>query len=158
MLHATQNGIPAAKREPLVKNLNGHLAALIDLSYQAKQAHWNIRGPNFIALHELFDKVHEVAETQVDIVAERLTQLGGTAEGTIDQVAKNSKLKPYPREIMDGLEHVKALSAAVAATSNSVRDDIEFADEHDDMVTADLYTGVAGVLDLQLWFLEAHLK
>src|SRR5215467_16142375 len=101
-MYDTKNDPPSAVRTWMVELLNGRLADAIDLGTQAKQAHWNVKGPNFIALHELFDKVAEHVEDHVDTLAERITSLGGTARGTIAAVSRSTSLKPYPEEITDG--------------------------------------------------------
>ena len=157
-MNPTKNDVPAEKRATLTQLLNERLADLIDLNLQAKQAHWNVKGPNFIALHELFDSVSEEVEDFVDTVAERLVALGGTAEGTIGVVAKRTKLEPYPVTITSGRDHVEALSNALAAVGKSARTAIDRANELGDADTADLFTEVSRAIDKKLWFVEAHLQ
>src|SRR5215475_11582224 len=111
-MYDTRNDLPANLRVEVTELLNARLADAIDLGSQAKYAHWNVKGPNFIALHELFDKVAESIEDHIDTIAERITALGGTAYGTVAQVARKGTLKPYPDGLTDGLRHVDALSAA----------------------------------------------
>lgn len=158
MLQPTQNDLPQEKRESLVRLLNDRLADLINLQLQAKQAHWNVKGPQFIALHQLFDSVAELLDEPIDSVAERAVALGGTADGTIAVVAQRTQLPPYPLTITSGRDHVTALSAAVATIGKAVRADIDLADALGDADTADLFTGISRELDKQLWFLEAHLQ
>lgn len=158
MLHKTKIDLPAGKRELLVNLLNAQLAHLIDLQLQTKQAHWNVKGPSFIALHELFDDISEEILEHIDSVAERITALGGVAEGTLPAVAKRSGLEAYPLDISEGLDHVAALSSALAATGTAMRASIDEATAHGDAGTADLFTGVSRDLDKQLWFVEAHLQ
>ena len=110
----TRNDLPLGTRTKVVRLLNERLADAIDLGTQVKYAHWNVKGPNFIALHELFDKLAEVLEDQVDTIAERATALGGTAEGTLAQVARASSLAPYPQGTEEGAAHVKALATVLA--------------------------------------------
>ena len=153
----TRNDLPANVRVEVTELLNARLADAIDLGAQSKYAHWNVRGPNFIALHELFDKVAESIENQIDTIAERITALGGRAQGTIVSVARRSTLKPYPEDIAEGLAHVDALSAALADYGAKVRAAIETAGRLGDADTADLFTGVSRETDKYLWFLEAHL-
>ena len=153
----TRNDLPANVRVEVTELLNARLADAIDLGAQSKYAHWNVKGPNFIALHELFDKVAESVEDQIDTLAERITALGGRAHGTIATVARNSTLKPYPEEIAEGLAHVDALSAALADYAAKIRAGIETADRLGDADTADLFTGISRETDKYLWFLEAHL-
>lgn len=156
-MYDTRNDLPASVRTPMVNLLNSRLADAIDLGTQAKQAHWNVKGPNFIALHELFDQVAEHIEDHVDTLAERITALGGTANGTIAAVANTSSLAPYPADITDGVEHVDALSSAVASFGAKVRKSINEAAEAGDADTSDLFTGISREIDKDLWFLEAHL-
>src|SRR6201996_1031509 len=156
-MYDTRNDLPASVRTPVVNLLNSRLADAIDLGTQAKQAHWNVKGPNFIALHELFDSVAEHVEDHIDTLAERITALGGTAHGTIASVASATSLRPYPEGIADGLKHVDALSAAVADFGAKIRKGIDEAGRLGDADTSDLFTGVSRELDKDLWFLEAHL-
>ena len=154
----TKNDIPEATRVKLVELLNARLADCIDLQTQTKQAHWNVKGPNFIALHELFDKVNEAVEDYVDDIAERAVQLGGVAEGTARMAAKRSALAEYPAQAMDGRGHVEALSSALAAFGKAARKAIDEADDLGDLDTADLFTEVSRGIDKWLWFVEAHLQ
>jgi starvation-inducible DNA-binding protein len=155
-LHKTKNDLSKAKREKIINILNQSLADAIDLKSQAKQAHWNVKGPNFIALHELFDRVATELDTHVDDIAERITTLGGTAMGTVRIAAKQSSLAEYPHEITDGSAHVDALSTALSEFGKKVRSNIDETDEIGDKDTADLYTGISRSIDKLLWFVEAH--
>jgi starvation-inducible DNA-binding protein len=157
-MHATRNDLPAGIREKVISLLNQNLADTIDLGLQAKQAHWNVKGPSFIALHELFDKVAEVAEDGIDELAERITALGGMADGTVQTVAKRSRLSPYPTDLAKGRDHVAKLADAIAAVGKSARAAIDESDKLGDKDTADLFTGISRELDKQLWFVEAHLQ
>src|SRR5882672_7034854 len=113
-MYDTRNDLAADVRGRMVELLNGRLADAVDLGAQAKQAHWNVKGPNFIALHELFDSVAEHVEDHIDTLAERITALGGIAHGTVAAAARTTTLKPYPEDITDGMQHVEALSSALA--------------------------------------------
>lgn len=155
-LHETKIDLAKGKREKLIGILNQSLADAADLKSQAKQAHWNVKGPNFIALHELFDRVATELDTHVDDLAERITTLGGVAMGTVRLAAENSSLAEYPHEISDGTAHVDALSTALSDFGKKVRKNIDATDELGDKDTADLYTGISRSVDKLLWFVEAH--
>jgi len=157
-LHTTKIDISEDKRDELIAILNQSLADAADLKSQAKQAHWNVKGPSFIALHELFDRVATEVDTYVDDLAERVTTLGGTAMGTVRLAAANSSLSEYPHEISDGTAHVDALSSAMADFAKKVRTDIDRTDDLGDKDTADLYTGISRGIDKLLWFVEAHIQ
>jgi len=154
----TKNDLPENTRVKAVELLNTRLADCIDLQTQTKQAHWNVKGPDFIALHELFDKINEAVEDYVDDIAERAVQLGGVAEGTARMVAKRSALAEYPASAVDGRSHVEALSSALAAFGKAARKAIDQANELNDLDTADLFTEVSRGIDKWLWFVEAHLQ
>ena len=155
-LHKTKNDLPEAKRVKIVELLNSRLANGIDLHLQTKQAHWNVKGPNFIALHELFDKIVGVVAEANDEMAERAAMLGGKPRGTLQAVSKETSLEAYPLDISAGSDHVEALSNALAAFGAQIRKAIEAADKLDDADTADLFTGISRDIDKQLWFVEAH--
>ena len=153
----TRNDLALGTRTKLVQLLNERLADAIDLATRTKHAHWNVKGPNFIALHELFDQLAEHVEDQVDSIAERATALGGVARGTLTAVARGTSLKPYPENLTEGVAHVKALASSLAAFGARVRAAIDAADALGDADTADLFTGISREVDKDLWFLEAHL-
>jgi starvation-inducible DNA-binding protein len=152
----TKTDLSEAIRGKAIELLNARLADAIDLQTQTKQAHWNVKGPNFIALHELFDKINEDVEDYVDDLAERVVQLGGVAQGTARMVAKRSSLAEYPASAVDGRSHVEALSSALAAFGKAARKGIDEADDLGDQDTADLFTEVSRGIDKWLWFVEAH--
>jgi len=151
----TKNDLSECIRIKAVELLNARLADAVDLQTQIKQAHWNVKGPQFIALHQLFGKINEDVEDYVDDIAERAVQLGGIAEGTARMAAQRSSLREYPTNAVDGQAHVEALSSALAAFGKSVRKAI---DDSNDLDTADLFTEISRGIDKWLWFVEAHLQ
>jgi starvation-inducible DNA-binding protein len=157
-LHSTRNDLNAESREKIVSLLNQHLADTFDLYSQTKQAHWNIKGPQFFALHELFDKLAALLVDDVDTIAERATALGGTAQGTARQSAAVSRLPEYPPDATTGAQHVEALAVRYAALAATCRSAIDAASELRDADTADLFTEISRGLDKSLWFLESHLQ
>jgi starvation-inducible DNA-binding protein len=154
----TKNDLSEATRGKAIELLNARLADAIDLQTQTKQAHWNVKGPNFIALHELFDKINEDVEDYVDDIAERAVQLGGIAEGTARLAAKRSSLNEYPANTVEGRAHVEALSSVLGVFGNSVRKAINDTNDIGDLDTADLFTEISRGVDKWLWFVEAHLQ
>lgn len=154
----TKNDIAPVTRKKIATYLNQLLSDAVDLKSQAKQAHWNVKGANFIAIHELFDAVATEVEAAVDLIAERIVQLGETATGTARVAAKESRLKEYPLTITDSQKHIDALSTAMATFNGFVREGIDDTGVMGDAVTADMLTGIARGLDKQLWFVESHLE
>lgn len=144
-------------RTQSVELLNKHLAAAIDLQAQLKHAYWNVQGPNFIAIHELFDKVSTEAGNYSDMIAERASGLGGIAEGTIQLAVKRSFLVPYALNVADEQEHVSAVSRVLAAFGESVRDACDLAADFGDASTAYLFTEISRDIDHQLWLVESHI-
>ena len=157
-MHKTKNDLPEKVRTQIVSLMQERLAEAVDLVTQAKQAHWNVKGPNFIALHELFDAVYGHAGEHVDLIAERIVQLGGTAEGTLRAAAKRTQLPEYPLNLVAGREHVEALSHSLAYFGETVRRAINQADEIGDKDTADIFTEISRSVDKDLWFVEAHAQ
>ena len=154
----TLNDISKASRVELSELLNQRLADAVDLQSQVKQAHWNVKGPHFIGLHKLFDEIYESVGEYVDLLAERIVQLGGTAEGTVRVAAGRSRLDEYPLDIAEGKAHILALSKALATFGREVRLAIGEADDLDDADTSDLLTEVSRGIDKWLWMVEAHLQ
>ena len=157
-MYATKNSLPEKIRTQICGLLQEHLANSLDLASQAKQPHWNVKGPDFISLHELFDKVAEDSENYVDLVAERIVQLGGIAEGTLKAAAKRSLLPEYPLTISSGHDHVNALAHSLATYGEGVRKAIGNAGEFQDQDTADILTEISRAVDKFLWFVEAHIQ
>lgn len=154
----TRNGLPEATRKKSVALLQQALVNSIDLGSQIKHAHWNVKGPKFLDLHKLFDKLYEQVVEHTDTVAERLVALGGVASGTARVAAKTSKLHEYPIKAVSGKEHLEALADAFAAFGNATRDAIDAADKIGDADTTDIFTDVSRDADQALWFIEAHLQ
>jgi starvation-inducible DNA-binding protein len=157
-LYRTKNDLPAPTRVEATRLLNDRLADCIDLQTMCKQAHWNVKGPQFIALHKLFDEVHENVAEYVDLLAERVVQLGGIAEGTARVVAQRTTLLDYPLTIATGPEHVAALSDVLAQFGRTARIGIEEMNELEDAASADILTEICRGVDKWLWFVEAHAQ
>jgi starvation-inducible DNA-binding protein len=157
-LYPTRNDLPEATRREAVGLLNQRLADSIDLQTQCKQAHWNVKGPSFIALHKLFDEINEAVEDYIDLLAERVVQLGGIAEGTVGVVRERSTLPGYPLALTSGPEHVAALADALAAFGRTARVGIEEMNALEDADSADILTEISRGVDQWLWFVEAHAQ
>ncbi len=153
----THNTLAEDVRMKSIDILNKHLAAAIDLHAQVKQAHWNVRGAGFMAVHLLFDTISGEVEEWSDMLAERAGQFGSTAHGTVQVVAKNSFLVPYPLGIAPVKDHIFAIASALAAFGQSTREAISLCDDNDDPATADLFTEITRGIDKQLWFVESHI-
>ena len=156
--YQSKNDLKSNAKTVSVGVLNARLADAIDLALLTKQAHWNIKGPNFIALHEMIDGFRTEIDGHVDTMAERVVQLGGTALGTTQAVAGATTLKPYPTDIYASQDHLAELIDRYATTASQVRAAIDETDEAGDADTADLLTAFSRALDKQLWFLEAHVQ
>ncbi len=154
----THMDMPEGDRQPLIELLNGRLADTADLYSQIKQAHWNVKGPNFFQLHQLFDQLAAELFPYMDLIAERATALGGVAMGTARMAAATSTLPEYPVEATEGQRHLKALTDRYALFTANIRKAIDVADERHDRATADLFTEISRTADKQLWFLEAHVQ
>ena len=157
-LHKTKNSTPTNAVAVTMEILQARLADSIDLALMTKQAHWNLKGPQFIGVHLMLDKFRDEQDEWTDMMAERITQLGGTARGTTQEVGKRTGLPAYPTDIYAIPDHINALIERLGACANAIRKGIEDTDEAGDADTADLLTEVSRGLDKQLWFLEAHVQ
>jgi starvation-inducible DNA-binding protein len=155
-LRATRITLPETSRAHSVALLQQGLVHALDLERQAKQAHWNVRGSNFSALHALFDQVAEEAVAHADLCAERLVALGGTADGRVQTLATNTTLAPYPAAAHHGADHLDAMAEALARCGSLMRQAIDTAARHGDADTSDLCTEISRALDQRLWMVEAH--
>ena len=154
----TSIDLPIETRTAIVQLCNARLADTVDLRTQLKQAHWNVKGPHFVALHDLFDRIEEDVEEYLDLIAERAVQLGGKAHGTARVAARASHLPEYPLDAERGRDHLQALTKALATHAQLVRTAIDTADELGDKNAADLFTEVSRGIDRWLWQVEAHLQ
>jgi starvation-inducible DNA-binding protein len=152
----TKNDLPAATREVMIGLLQQSTIEAVDLKIQAKLAHWNVKGPSFIALHELFDRAANDIGVFTDDLAERLVQLGGLVEGNVQTVGSRTTLPAYSMSISDGRDHVEAFSSALSSFGTTIRKSIDLASKAGDQGTADLFTEVSRGIDKLLWFVEAH--
>jgi starvation-inducible DNA-binding protein len=155
--YPTRHDLDITIRTAIVELLSRTLATTLDLKTQTKQAHWNVKGSNFLQLHELFDELSSELEDYVDLVAERITALGGSPQGTARVAASNSLLSEYPLDISQGVDHLNALADRFAAYGAHLRGAIDHASDLGDADTSDLYTEISRTIDKRLWFLEAHL-
>ena len=153
---STRIDIADSSRDELVELLNARLADTFDLYSQLKQAHWNVKGNDFIQLHELYDTIAESVLEYVDTIAERATALGGLALGTARMAAAASTLDEYPADAVAGMDTVAAIADRLGVYGASARAAIEAALELDDQDTADLFIEVSRATDKHLWFVEAH--
>lgn len=151
-------GVPENNRQALIALLNARLADSTDLRSQVKWAHWNLKGMHFIQLHLLFDTVAGHLEEQTDTIAERITTLGGVANGTVREAAAKSGLNEADLSASDGASMLKFLQHNVAHHANALRTAVQEANDLNDAITADLFTQLTRELDKDLWFLEAHLQ
>jgi starvation-inducible DNA-binding protein len=156
--HRTRNALASNAKATSISLLNARLADGIDLALATKQAHWNLKGPQFIGIHEMLDGFRTEQDEWNDMMAERSVQLGGTALGTTQTVAATTRLPPYPTDTYAIADHLAALIDRYADYGNSLRGSIDEADEAGDADTADLFTEVSRGIDKQLWFLEAHVQ
>jgi starvation-inducible DNA-binding protein len=157
-LFTTRIDLALEIRARSVELCNQLLADLMDLYSQVKHAHWNVKGPQFYQLHELFDELAEKLQAYADEVAERATQLGGMAQGTVRMAAAATRLEEFPLEVYGSMATVDTLAARYAAAAASTRAAIDQTQDDGDASTADLFTEVSRGLDKSLWFLEAHLQ
>ena len=155
---STRMDLGKSVRAEMAGLLNARLADVFDLYSQTKQAHWNVKGAQFIALHELFDDLAAELLDHADMIAERVTAMGGVALGTVRMAAAASSLPEFPAGAFEGTAVVAALADRYAAFGASVRAAIDAADQAGDKDTADLFTEVSRGVDKNLWFLEAHIQ
>ncbi|MEJ0091661.1 MAG: DNA starvation/stationary phase protection protein Dps [Limisphaerales bacterium] len=156
IMYETMDDLPKSTRIQLNQLMNQRLADAVDLQSQIKQAHWNVKGPSFIGLHKLFDEVDESVESYVDLIAERIVQLGGIAEGTVRVAASRTRLQEYPLTIAEGMAHVEAVARALSTFGREVRMTIDETEALGDKDTADIFTEISRGIDKWIWFVEAH--
>ncbi|MEL7435990.1 MAG: DNA starvation/stationary phase protection protein Dps [Chloroflexota bacterium] len=156
--YPTANSLDVTVRAEMIGILNQLLADSLDLYSQCKQAHWNVKGMNFIALHQLFDQIAEAVEPIIDELGERVTALGADAQGTVRMAAENSRLPEFPSDLDTGEQFVEITRDRVSLFGNNTREAVNTAMEAGDEATADLFIGIVREMDKLTYFLEAHLR
>ena len=156
-MYKTPSHLPEASRATLVRTLNDRLVDGLDLHNSLKVAHWNVRGPQFPALHPLFEQFANQLATHNDALAERAVTLGGIAAGTTRHVAQNSRLADYPLDVTRDLDHVRLLADRIDTYLAGVRESRGVAEKLADIDTVDLLTAVITELEKNAWFLRATL-
>lgn len=157
-MYSNRVALPAEVKQKVVGVMQERLAEATDMYTQAKFAHWNVKGDNFYQLHLVFDSVAEQIFKQIDPIAERITQLGGVANGTVRQAACVSKIPEYPVETVAGLDHVNALADALGHYCEELREASDKIDEIGDEPTSDFFKQLVIEAEEQLYFLESHLE
>ncbi|MDB6181873.1 DNA starvation/stationary phase protection protein Dps [Paracoccus fistulariae] len=151
-------GLTDNARKTAISELNARLSDAIALGLAIKQAHWNVKGPNFIAVHELFDTVYANVQEHVDTMAERVQVLDGVALGTLEEVSKAGTVKAYPTDLTKAADHIREVSERMRDFGEKIRAAIDATDEAGDADTADIFTAVSRTADKDLWFMESHLE
>ncbi len=151
-------GLKDNARKAAIEELQACMSDGLSLSMALKQAHWNLKGPNFIAVHELLDAVKARLDPNIDDMAERIQQLDGTAKGTVETVAQSTSLDPYPTDLSASDDHLRQICERMRAYGGRVRDGIDTVGDAGDQDTADLLTAASRQADKDLWFLESHLE
>ena len=157
-MYDTRMDLSISIREKVAPMLQARLVDCVDLFTQVKQAHWNVKGPHFIALHELFDQTAKIVAAQGDMLAERITELGARADGTVRVVAMQSMLTEFPLDTKEGLAYVAAVAEKLSLFAKALRVSIDLAAKLRDAATADLFTQITRAIDKQLWLMDAHLQ
>jgi starvation-inducible DNA-binding protein len=157
-MYASSIGLPDNVRSSSIALLNASLADAIDLAAQLKYAHWNVHGPHFMALHLLFDDLHDEVDGHTDLIAERVAAFGGTAEATLQQAVAETALPPYPTDANTEHVHLEALARSLAAFGSKARAAIQDTAYAGDLATADIFTEISRAADKALWKIEAHFR
>jgi starvation-inducible DNA-binding protein len=157
-MYETRVALSPEVKQKVVEVMQERLAEALDMYSQAKFAHWNVKGVNFYQLHLVFDSVAETIFPQIDEIAERLTQLGGVANGTVRQAAAASKIPEYNVELIKGMDHVYALANALGHYCAELREASDKIDEIGDEPTSDFFKQLVVEAEEQLYFLESHLE
>jgi starvation-inducible DNA-binding protein len=156
-MYRSPNPLPEAERGRIAESLNARLSDGLDLHSQIKVAHWNIKGPQFAALHPLFETFAVSLAEHNDSIAERAVTLGARAYGTVRHVAKSSNLPDYPQETSRDLDHVRLLAERIEAYLAGLRQTRAVGEEAKDTDTVDLLTGIITEFEKHDWFLRASL-
>ncbi|UFN49751.1 DNA starvation/stationary phase protection protein Dps [Roseomonas sp. OT10] len=154
---STRNSVGENAKNVSLTTLQALLVDSIDLYNATRMAHWNLKGSNFIGVHEMLEKFYDALNEQTDMLAERAVLLGGVPNGTSQNVAGSSRLAPYPADLLDSMEHLRELADRYAQVGKALRDGIDETDDAGDADTSDLLTELSRAIDKNLWMIEAHL-
>jgi starvation-inducible DNA-binding protein len=156
--HASGSPLPEEAREDAVGALQACLVDGIDLYSQLKVAHWNVKGPQFAALHAQFDSFARSVDAHNDAVAERVVALGGTARGTVREAARGSSLPEYPPDAVRDMEHVRLLVERFREYMATLREARDMCGARGDVGSVDMLTAIVTDFEKHAWFLLASLE
>jgi starvation-inducible DNA-binding protein len=157
-MYKSPSHLPEENRAKIADVLNARLADGLDLHSQIKVAHWNIKGPQFAALHPLFETFAVSLANFNDAIAERAVTLGARAYGTARHVAKTSGLPEYPQDTARDMQHVALLAERIEKYLDGVRESRAAGEKLGDTDTVDLLTGIVTEFEKNAWFLRASLE
>jgi starvation-inducible DNA-binding protein len=156
-MYTSPSPLPEKTRGAIAETLNARLADGLDLHSQIKVAHWNIKGPQFAALHPLFETFATGLALHNDTIAERAVTLGAKAYGTARHVARTSTLPDYPQETTRDIEHVQLLAERIDAYLVGLRQSRTIAAAQGDKDSEDMLTLAITAFEKNAWFLRASL-
>ena len=157
-MYETENDVSEPRRSELNALMNQRLADAVDLQMQLKQAHWNVKGPHFIGLHELFDQIDEAVESYVDLIAERIQLLGGVSIAMAHDVAELTKIPRPPKGREEVPVQISRLLEAHELVLAECRMAADRANDTGDQGTNDLLiSDVVRTNELQAWFVAEHV-
>lgn len=147
--------LPIEKAKPTAEQLQANLVALVDLALVLKQAHWNVVGKNFRAVHLQLDEILATVREGADSVAERAVMLGFAPDGRSATVAKDSPLKEYPSGFVGVEDTIQAIADELETAIESLRKSISVLDDLD-LVSQDLLIAISSDLEKHLWMVQAQ--
>lgn len=149
-------GLEEAEAQKVIDVVQPRLTSLIDLQLTLKHIHWNVTGPNFVAVHEMLDPQTETVRAATDALAERIATLGGTPVGTPGHVVETRTWDEYTLGTADTEEHLRALDAVYDGIVGDHRDAVAAVADIDP-VTEGLLLEQLEALEMAQWFVRAHL-
>jgi starvation-inducible DNA-binding protein len=153
----TVPGVSTDDATEVISLLQDRLNALNDLALTLKHIHWNVVGPNFIAVHTMLDPQVDAVRLMVDTTAERIATLGGSPVGTPGALVSTRSWDDYSLGRADAIAHMGALNVVYDGLIEAHRAAIEATDEPDP-VTQDMLIEQAAILEQFQWFVRAHLE
>lgn len=154
-LMETKNVLPEGARVVVAEALEQLVYDTVDFWSQMKTAHWNLRGPRFLELHQFFDLLAQRLEKAADKISERAVQLGCHAQGTVRESAKCSRMPDFGQKLYDEKAAVPGLIRRYGIYTEWLKQATEVAFKEGDQVTANMLITMMEKFDKDLWMLEA---
>lgn len=148
--------LEAAKRQVSTTDLQAAVVELLELYHDAKQSHWNVRGPLYFPLHHALQEYAELCLRYTNILSERVLEIGNPVDGRVETIAQMANLPKFPGGYLSDRQVLDAMTERIYTVAKRVRGRIDSTAENGDGVTSNKFQDLSYELDKQVWQFRVH--